>query len=43
MIVAEFESECPSCGERIEPGDQIGLVEGDWSCDQCVSEFGEDE
>jgi hypothetical protein len=41
MIVAGFDSVC-SCGTRIREGDSIGLVDGEWCCEDCVTDMGED-
>jgi hypothetical protein len=40
MIEAEFGCKCPGCGEPIEPGDQIGVVDGEWICAECVDDAG---
>lgn len=42
MIAARFDGKCPSCEKRIDEGDQIGLVDGEWCCEECVEEHGED-
>ena len=42
-VKARYGSKCPGCGERIEEGDDIGLVDGDWCCSECVDECGEDD
>jgi hypothetical protein len=42
MIPARFDGRC-SCGEPISEGDPIGLVDGEWCCEACVDEMGEDE
>lgn len=42
MISAQFSSKCPGCGGDIEEGERIGLVDGDWCCELCVEEYGED-
>jgi hypothetical protein len=39
---AGFSGKCPGCGEQIAEGDAIGLVDGDWCCEDCVDEHGED-
>lgn len=43
MISAHYSTKCPGCGEQIEEGDPIGLVDGDWCCEECVDENGEDQ
>lgn len=43
MIPARFSKKCPGCGERIEEGDEIGKVDGDWCCEECVDAHGEDD
>jgi hypothetical protein len=43
MISARYAGKCPSCGQQINEGDGIGLVDGDWSCEDCVDEYGEDQ
>lgn len=40
MIAANYRKKCPGCGEQIEEGDQIGKVDGDWVCADCVEECG---
>lgn len=42
MIRASFHSECKCCERKIEPGERIGLVDGEWCCEECVDEHGED-
>lgn len=42
MIEAGFDSVC-ACGARIREGDPIGRVDGEWCCEACVAEWGEDE
>ena len=43
MIRAQYSGKCPGCGEPIAEGDYIGKVDGDWRCEECVDEHGEDE
>jgi hypothetical protein len=43
MIVAGFTSRCPGCDATIHDGDSIGLVEGEWCCEECVTDMGEDD
>lgn len=43
MIRARFESECKACERVIEEGELIGQVDGDWCCEECVREHGDDE
>lgn len=40
MITASYDSKCPGCGSQIEVGDEIGRVEGDWCCADCVDDMG---
>lgn len=42
MIEARYDGKCPGCGEKIEEGDDIGLVDREWCCRECVEENGED-
>lgn len=42
VIEAGFDSVC-ACGARIREGDPIGRVDGEWCCEACVAEWGEDE
>lgn len=42
MIHARFDGRCKACGMDIEEGDLIGLVDGEWCCQDCVEEYGED-
>jgi hypothetical protein len=42
MITARYEGRCPGCGEPIEEGDQIGMVDEEWCCERCVEDAGED-
>lgn len=42
MIPARYPGKCPGCGERIEEGDLIGKVDGDWCCEGCLDANGED-
>lgn len=35
-INASFDSWCPGCGEEIEEGDMITLIEGEWVCQTCL-------
>jgi formylmethanofuran dehydrogenase subunit E len=37
---ASFGAKCPGCGEWIEEGDDIFLVEGEWVCVSCSEEAG---
>lgn len=41
VISAGYSGKCPGCGNPIEEGDAIGLVDGDWCCEDCVDENGE--
>jgi hypothetical protein len=43
VIIARYSGKCPGCGERIEEGDPLGKVDGDWCCEVCVNSHGEDE
>lgn len=36
--IAEYRGTCTGCAEGIEPGDRIGLVEGNWVCSLCTRE-----
>lgn len=38
-MIATYDSRCP-CGNYIEAGDEIGLVDGQWVCEHCVEENG---
>lgn len=41
MIVAQFDSKCPGCGEPIVGElDAVGRVEGEWCCEACVENTG---
>lgn len=42
MIEAGFDSVC-ACGHPIHEGTMIGLVDGEWCCEDCVNDMGEDE
>lgn len=42
MILARFDGRCKSCERDIAEGDEIGLVDGEWCCEECVQEYGED-
>lgn len=42
MITARYDEKCPGCGGDIHAGDAIGKVDGDWCCESCVDEMGED-
>jgi hypothetical protein len=42
VIVAGSSGVC-SCGARIREGDSIGLVDGEWCCEDCVTDMGEDD
>lgn len=42
MIAARFDGECPSCEGPIYEGDKIGLLDGEWCCEQCVEDAGPD-
>jgi hypothetical protein len=33
---AEWGGKCPGCGERIDVGDVIYLVDGDWVDESCA-------
>jgi hypothetical protein len=37
-IMAARTSHCPSCEERIAPGDRITLVDTDWLCAGCAAD-----
>lgn len=41
MIIAAYNGKC-SCGKPIDEGDLIGLVDGEWVCEECAGENGED-
>jgi hypothetical protein len=43
VIRARFENRC-ACGRTIREGDNIGLVDGEWVCEECVdgADGGED-
>lgn len=43
MISARFDGKCKCCEMEISEGDQIGRVDGEWCCESCVEEHGEDE
>ena len=43
MISARYSGKCPGCGDPIEEGDTIGRVDGDWCCEGCLQEHGEDD
>jgi hypothetical protein len=36
MIEARYPKKCPGCGDQIDEGDDIGMVEGEWVCEDCV-------
>ena len=40
MIRASFDSRCPSCLEDIHEGDEIGMIDGEWCCAECVEDNG---
>jgi hypothetical protein len=40
MIHAGYAQKCGGCGEDIEVGDTIGMVEGEWVCENCVDDAG---
>lgn len=40
MITAGFESRCLDCGREIVEGDEIGMVDGSWVCEDCVEAAG---
>lgn len=40
MIEAGFGSVC-ACGRPIRGGTMIGLVDGEWCCEDCVNAMGE--
>lgn len=42
MIVAGYDSRCPGCDAEIREGDTIGLSCGEWCCEDCVNDLGED-
>lgn len=42
MIPARYAGKCPGCGQHIAEGDNIGRVDGDWCCAECVDEHGEE-
>lgn len=41
-VTAGYRSTC-ACGAQIEEGDEIGQVDGEWVCADCMEAFGEDE
>jgi hypothetical protein len=41
MIEAGFNATC-ACGATITEGDEVGYVDGELCCDDCVKAFGED-
>ena len=43
MITAGYETRCPGCGWLIREGDSIGLVDGEWCCEDCCEDMGEDD
>ena len=43
MTLAEFPKKCPGCGEYIEEGDVIGVVDGEWVCEACLEEAGDED
>lgn len=43
MIEARYSSKCPGCDERILEGDDIGLIDDERCCAECVADYGEDE
>jgi formylmethanofuran dehydrogenase subunit E len=40
MTDAKFDSRCPACDEPIHEGDRIGVVDGEWLCEECVEDAG---
>ncbi|HVL39897.1 MAG TPA: hypothetical protein VM328_10955 [Fimbriimonadaceae bacterium] len=36
VIAARYPGRC-NCGEPIEEGDLIGLVDGEWVCEECFT------
>lgn len=42
MREAGYRSTC-ACGAQIDEGDDIGCVDGEWCCADCVESMGEDE
>lgn len=34
---AKYMSRCGLCAGDIEPGDEIGKIEGEWCCQTCVA------
>lgn len=39
MTTADYSQTC-SCGHRIEEGDLVGKVDGEWVCESCVEDNG---
>lgn len=35
---AGYPSRCPECGISTREGDPVGLVEGDWLCNDCYDD-----
>jgi hypothetical protein len=42
MMQAGFNGTC-ACGAQIVEGDDIGKVDGEWVCVDCIESMGEDE
>lgn len=40
MIEAMRDSRCGGCDEQIREGDSIGVVDGEWVCEECVKDAG---
>lgn len=40
MIFAQWPKKCPGCGDEIDEGDLIGLVDSEWVCSECVDSAG---
>lgn len=40
-IEAHYPGKCPGCGEWIEEGDSLTIIDGDWVCNNCVEEAGD--
>lgn len=40
MTLADFDSQCGLCDERIREGDEIENVEGEWVHAQCARDEG---
>ena len=40
MATAAYNEMCPGCGDPIDEGDRIGLVDAEWCCEDCVRRNG---